>query len=39
MNTKFMNSENSKKYLLQRLLLDILDRINLQKKNDKCVAL
>ena len=38
MDTIFMNSENSKISDPLRLLLNLLDKINL-KKSDKCVAL
>ena len=38
MDTIFMNSENSKTSDLQRLLLNLTDKVNL-KKSDKCIAL
>ena len=38
MDTIFMNSENSKTSDLHRLLLNLLDKINL-KRSDKYVAL
>ena len=38
MDTKFMNSENSKTSDPQRLLLNLSDKINL-KRNDKYVGL
>ena len=38
MDTIFMNSENSKTSDLNRLLLNLSDKINL-KRNEKCVAL
>ena len=38
MDNSFMNSRNSKKYDLQRLLLNVPDKINL-KTSDKYVAL
>ena len=38
MDTLFMNSRNSKNYDLQRLLLNLSDKINL-KTSDKYVAL
>ena len=38
MDTMFMNSENSKTFDLRRLLLNLLDRINLKGSN-KYVAL
>ena len=38
MDTKFMNSRNSKTPYLQRLILNLLDKINL-KRNYKYVAL
>ena len=38
MDPTFMNSKNSKTFLLHRVLLNLLDKINL-RRTDKCVAL
>ena len=38
MDTTFMHSENSKTFPLHRLLLNLLDKINL-RRTDKYVAL
>ena len=38
MDATFMHSDNSKTFHLHRVLLNLLDKINL-RRTDKCVAL